>query len=55
MARIEQTARCPHCGGPMKPTSSQVGVIYTCKTCDARDPMDVARRWVAGELQPPSK
>lgn len=55
MARIEPTAQCPHCGGAMKRATQDGRHIYECKTCDGRDPMEVAQRWLAGHLKPPSK
>ncbi len=53
MPRILPSKSCPKCGGPLMREPALLGAIYVCERCGRGDPMDLADRWLKGELRAP--
>jgi ssDNA-binding Zn-finger/Zn-ribbon topoisomerase 1 len=47
-------SECPACGKPLQRRRTLLGVQYVCRNSECRESPDVAARWMASELKPPS-
>jgi len=54
MAEPPPGSECPSCGKPIKRRRTLLGVRYECSDPACREVAEVAARWVASELKPPS-